>query len=463
MRFFILFVVFCAFPLGVWSKYASHQCRDLRVYLKYLETSKPGTLERHPKCNAFAIRSAKKSEKNREFWINHIELAYKNHFGYASAIFKNCPNCTFRAPIFEPRAFKKLKRDYVFVLSIDGGGVKGLIPARILQHIERETGTPITDIFDVYVGTSTGGIICLLLTAPNHQGRPQYNINEIVEMYKTLSKKVFKQSSFFSFRRWRSKLGLTSSYSVKPYEQLLKKYVSNRLMRQAIRPVLVTSIDIKNKTPVYFSSLPNFQTLPFAAFMWEAARATSAAPLYFKPLNIVYKQYSYLLADGGVGINNPSLLGVLMAKKMFPEKKIVMLSLSTQTESKPQGFVHKGPLGGGALSYKGLRNIRNILDNLMIIPSATSHETVKAMVEADGGLYFRIVPDAKENITMDDTSDRTIRKMEEISDNIIENDRDLKRLRAVLPSYINYRKKINKHQGKVQQRVHYFEQKYAPL
>ncbi|UNM06789.1 MAG: patatin-like phospholipase family protein [Holosporaceae bacterium] len=60
----------------------------------------------------------------------------------------------------------------------------------------------------------------------------------------------------------------------------------------------------------------------FCPPLWEAARATSAAPLYFKPLNIVYKQYSYLLADGGVGINNPSLLGVLMAKKCFLRKKL---------------------------------------------------------------------------------------------------------------------------------------------
>lgn len=60
MRFLLLFVIFFIFPLGVWSKYAGHQCKNLKVYLKYLETAKPRTLESHPKCNAFAIHSAKK-------------------------------------------------------------------------------------------------------------------------------------------------------------------------------------------------------------------------------------------------------------------------------------------------------------------------------------------------------------------------------------------------------------------
>lgn len=463
MRFLVLFIILSAFPLGVWSKYTVRQCKDLKVYLKYLETAKPGTLERHPKCNAFAIRSAQKSTKNQEFWVNYIEPAYRKYFGHPSAVFRDCPDCGFSAPIFNEQRFKKVKRDYIFVLSIDGGGVKGLIPARILQRIEKASGTPITDIFDVYVGTSTGGLIALFLTASDHQGRPQYSVDQLVEMYKTLSKKIFKKSSFFSLRGLRSKIGLTSSYSVKPYEQLLKKYFSNRTIQQAIRPVLVTSIDMQNKTPVYFSSLVGFQTLPFVGFMWEAARATSAAPFYFKPLHLSYKNTSYLLADGGVGINNPSLLGILMAKKMYPNKRLVVLSLGTNTKTKKISFGYKGPLGGGILSFSGLKNIRNVVDNLMSIPSMTNHSAVKAMVEEDQGLYFRIESDAKEDIEMDDASPEAVQKMEIIAANIIKENKEFRRLMSILPSFIRYRKKINHRQGNVQERVDYFEGRHIPL
>src|SRR3954454_2165256 len=69
------------------------------------------------------------------------------------------------------------------ILSIDGGGIWGLIPATLLDHIERKTGRPICELFDLIAGTSTGGIIALALTMPGDAGKPRWSAADLVGVY----------------------------------------------------------------------------------------------------------------------------------------------------------------------------------------------------------------------------------------------------------------------------------------
>lgn len=79
------------------------------------------------------------------------------------------------------------------ILSIDGGGIRGIIPAMILARIERRTGRRITEMFDLIAGTSTGAILALGLTVPqNRKGtRPKYGANQLVSFYEEDGRKVF--------------------------------------------------------------------------------------------------------------------------------------------------------------------------------------------------------------------------------------------------------------------------------
>ena len=64
------------------------------------------------------------------------------------------------------------------VLSIDGGGIRGLIPALVLAEIEAKTGQAVAECFDLIAGTSTGGILALGLSKDNGKGKPQYSAND---------------------------------------------------------------------------------------------------------------------------------------------------------------------------------------------------------------------------------------------------------------------------------------------
>src|SRR5450432_4171345 len=80
------------------------------------------------------------------------------------------------------------------ILSIDGGGIRGIIPARILAHIEELTNRPIASLFDLVAGTSTGGILALGLTIPKFPGRPLYAAQEFVAMFEREGPRIFSRS-----------------------------------------------------------------------------------------------------------------------------------------------------------------------------------------------------------------------------------------------------------------------------
>ncbi len=83
-----------------------------------------------------------------------------------------------------------------YILSVDGGGIRGIIPAIILAEIEKRTRRTIAEIFDLMAGTSTGGIVVAGLCKKDNQGNPQYSANDLVELYQEYGAYIFK-SSFF--------------------------------------------------------------------------------------------------------------------------------------------------------------------------------------------------------------------------------------------------------------------------
>ncbi|KAK4479019.1 hypothetical protein RD792_014528 [Penstemon davidsonii] len=90
---------------------------------------------------------------------------------------------------------RKVSRDprkgrFVTVLGIDGGGIRGIMPAVFLQFLEqklqdldKDSNLRIADYFDVIAGTSTGGLIATMLTAPNKERRPMYDAKGVVDFY----------------------------------------------------------------------------------------------------------------------------------------------------------------------------------------------------------------------------------------------------------------------------------------
>ena len=210
------------------------------------------------------------------------------------------------------------------VLSIDGGGIRGIIPALVISHLEQKTGQPASELFDLIVGTSTGGMLALGLALQMEEGAPQFNAKQMVKLYGVHGGEIFEQSLW---RKLRSVGGvLEEAYSHEALERILNLYFGAHTLADCSVPAMVTSYDIQNRRTVFFKSWHEEHGMILCS---EAARATSAAPTYFEPTKITWAEESATLVDGGIFINSPSVSAYAEARKLFPNEPIALLSLGT--------------------------------------------------------------------------------------------------------------------------------------
>ena len=210
------------------------------------------------------------------------------------------------------------------VLSLDGGGIRGIIPALVIAHLERQMGAPASELFDLIVGTSTGGILALGLALQDEQGRPLLAAKRMVALYERHGGEIFERSLW---RKLRTAGGLfEEAYSHEALETILQRYFGDKRLSDCGTPVMVTSYDIEHRKTVFIKSWHSDHSQLLCA---EASRATSAAPTYFEPVNLEWAEQSRTLIDGGVFINSPAVSAYAEARKLFPDEPIAMLSLGT--------------------------------------------------------------------------------------------------------------------------------------
>lgn len=275
-----------------------------------------------------------------------------------------------------------------FVLCLDGGGMRGVIPVRVLMELEkclRERGATqsLVSYFDLVAGTSTGGLIALALTC---SGR---SLEELDRDYRTYGPAIFPQSS--SQIKKAIRVITTEKYPVTGLETLLKQWFGDVQLSDAAVKTLIMTYDVTNGKEL---ELKSWEDSGFKAF--EAGRATSAAPTYFAP----FRKNGSVLLDGGVIANNPSLFAYTQAKQLWKDcADFTVLSVGTA------GRVHRMPDGETS-------GILNWADNIVPLYSSAQKRTVDSVLEVMPGVnYLRIEDQLKEKISMDDTSARALKIM----------------------------------------------------
>src|SRR5215212_7541338 len=138
------------------------------------------------------------------------------------------------------------------VLCIDGGGIRGLIPALVLAEVERRTGRPTADLFDLIAGTSTGGILACGLTRPGPDGKPLHSAEELAELFRTEGPRIFDRSLR---KRITSVDGLVDErYDDRGLNAALTRYLGDARLRDALTDVLLTAYDIRDRFAFFFRS-----------------------------------------------------------------------------------------------------------------------------------------------------------------------------------------------------------------
>lgn len=226
------------------------------------------------------------------------------------------------------------------ILSIDGGGIRGIIPATVLAEVERRTGRPVSETFDLIAGTSTGGILGLALTMPNAGGGPAYTAAELIGLYEREGPRIFSRSVW---QRIRSADGLLDEkYPSDGLEEAFEGYFRDARLSDALCDVIVTAYDLERRGTFFFKSSKARADAADDFAMRDAAHATSAAPTYFEPVRIERGAGHLALVDGGVFAVNPAMCAYAEALgRDIPATaggtgaEFVMLSLGTGELTRP--------------------------------------------------------------------------------------------------------------------------------
>ncbi len=224
------------------------------------------------------------------------------------------------------------------ILSIDGGGIKGLYSATIIQEFEEKFKCNISDYFDMICGTSTGGLIALALSL-------KVPAKEICDFYIKDGPNIFPSKSKFSklYRQLRQ-IVYKGKYSDNQLKIALEKMFADKKIGDSNNLLCIPTYTITEARPFVIKKNHHDLDRDNGVKMVDVALATSAAPTYFPLSEIEYYDNKQFI-DGGVWANNPTLLGLLEALNYFVGKnkeydslKILSISSLSITGGKPTGL-----------------------------------------------------------------------------------------------------------------------------
>ncbi|MEZ5196243.1 MAG: patatin-like phospholipase family protein [Bacteroidales bacterium] len=289
------------------------------------------------------------------------------------------------------------------ILSIDGGGIRGIIPGQILVHLEKKLQeldknpkARIADYFDMIAGTSTGGILTCIYLCPDEKDpkRPRFSADDAVDLYFERGDEIFDISLL---QKIKSGAGLLDEkYAADELEEALNDYMKDLKLSELIKPCLVTSYDIRRRKAHFFTQ---HDTKGGAQdfYVRDVARATSAAPTYFEVARAKsMTNIHYPLIDGGVFVNNPAMCAYAEARKVnFGKLKnkptagnMFILSLGTGNIDTP--YYYKNAKDWGVVEW-----LKPLLDIMMSAVSETVDYQLRQIYDAVGkpNQYIRIEPE----------------------------------------------------------------------
>lgn len=288
----------------------------------------------------------------------------------------------------------------VRILAVDGGGIRGIVPAIMLEALQRRLERPVSDYFDVIAGTSTGGLIAAALCAPGPDGGPRYDTGQILGFYTDDCREIFHRSL------WHTLVSIDGLRRPKYPSSGMRRFLSERFgdlqLAEARRLLMLVTYDITRRRPFVFCSARAVESAAKNFRVSDACLATTAAPTYFPAAAIESLAGAERhFVDGGVCSNDPMLPAFVEADKEFPGRPVLMVSLGTGNLTDPLGI-------RGTRRWGAVRWATQILDVLMDGQSGMSENCLDHLVksrERAGSAYFRLQPDIPPGLgRLDDTS-----------------------------------------------------------
>ena len=321
----------------------------------------------------------------------------------------------------------------IFLLNIDGGGILGLFALSVLKHLEQRMNRPICYLFDCISGVSAGGLIALGLVVPHEkQSGPAYCAEQLFNLFQTSAQQIFH-------KKINQKIPILSTLDLlisakycamtakTIYTQLLGQHTFSQTLTQTIIPAYnIHGTELKTPRIKVFDSLAIKHKKTHDYFMHDIALATSAVPTYFPPhrMPIITHGNAVLsddyFIDGGVAINNPTLLAYENLRSRYPQSPIHILSLGSGRKWDTYADIKQDKCPG-TLAWLNKTGV------LISDPQLSVYEKLLKNLrkkDQNPGAYWRIEPHITSRMSkLDNVSDQHLKHIGKTSTKMIHHNR----------------------------------------
>lgn len=319
----------------------------------------------------------------------------------------------------------------VRILSLDGGGIRGIIPATVIKYVEeylqeKAPGTTISDHFDFIAGTSTGAILTGIYLAPQDgtENKAKFSASEALDFYVKHGYSIFNASKVPSWKRlWG--LRNASEFNPKNIEKLMKDKFGDLKLSELLKPCLITTYNMNNKSAFFFTS--NEDTSKREFYVRDVLRSTSAAPTYFPPAKI--KNLSsgdpeienMINLDGGVFANNPTMCAYAEARNTdFSDRN------NKEPSASDMHILSIGTGGGGfKIKDKEKSNSWGLLKWAKLVPEIMMDGSIDTVAFQMNEIYQTLEPGKAENYLRIDTPESDRQYSSDMSNASPQNIKDL--------------------------------------
>jgi uncharacterized protein len=242
---------------------------------------------------------------------------------------------SFHTPLFDRLFGTVAKPDAVRVLSLDGGGVRGIISAMVVVELVKRAGRPIEQLFDHLAGTSTGSILACGWAAPDplNPTKARWSAQDGFDAY------VKSTTVAMGIAGMRGHLHAANLFSPKFYSDglngSLHAAIGDGFLSETVVDVTVPAYEISKRAAFLFSTRDAKADLGHDFKLWEVARASSAAPTFFEPhliSNLLDEQF--VMVDGGFVANNPAMAVFADIERHGESRDMVIVSIGTGAASR---------------------------------------------------------------------------------------------------------------------------------
>jgi len=307
------------------------------------------------------------------------------------------------------------------IASFDGGGSRIAITAYFLERVVKAANVEIHEGYDIFVGTSAGGLLALLFT----WGKTPYTIKWVVENLEAIDQAIFPPITTtwpeYLWNGFRNNINnlFHPEYNAQSFEQMAAKNFGTIRVNESYKPVLVTTWEANHLQPLQITTHNTKEGLFKNVTMAAAARFTTAAPTLFPPAEIkVGDKVEAVLEDGGMFANNPARLGLNYAAQLYPKRIFDLNSFGTGIAKTKDDSRKINPNNMGLLKIAG-----PISSDLLTAQTQEVHFDISQATEGEKG-YTRLQVRLKDD-SMTQSSPAALKAFKEVADKMWDENPDI--------------------------------------